>query len=362
MGDGRRLESLDYFKIIAALLVIAIHTSPLASFSADADFILTRIIARCAVPFFLMITGYFVLPQYLFGKSKDLRRLIGFLRKNLCLYAASVILYLPLNFYAGHFDGVGITDIIRMIIFDGTFYHLWYIPASILGVIIVFLIGRFFPYRICVVICIILYFAGLAGDSYYGCLSAFPSVKEAYDIMFNIFSYTRNGIFYAPLFLAMGAGIAHIMKTEYVRKRKRAEIAACFVISMQLMIIEGLILRCFDMQRHDSMYIALPFCMFFLFQIIIGTKINYAHKPLDYLIFKQGFIRYKAISTWIYILHPMMIVVVRGAAKFLNLEKVFVDNSLIHYIAVCILSVAVSGVASIILKRSPVCIKREERG
>ena len=49
---------LDRFRLIAALLVIAIHTSPLASFSGEADFFLTRVLARIAVPFFLMVTGF----------------------------------------------------------------------------------------------------------------------------------------------------------------------------------------------------------------------------------------------------------------------------------------------------------------
>ena len=43
---------LDLFRVAAALLVIAIHTSPLASFHESADFFLTRVLARIAVPFF----------------------------------------------------------------------------------------------------------------------------------------------------------------------------------------------------------------------------------------------------------------------------------------------------------------------
>lgn len=349
MGAVRRLKSPDFFKIIAALLVIAIHTSPLASFSADADFILTRVIARCAVPFFFMVTGYFIFPQYLIDKSIDLHRLIGFLKKNLFLYAASIILYLPLNFYAGHFNDIKITDVFRMLIFDGMFYHLWYIPASILGGIIVFLISRMFSYKVCMVICALLYLAGLAGDSYYGCLSAFPEVKDAYDVMFGIFSYTRNGIFYAPLFLTMGALINHIMADENAgNKIKRANNILFFIISLQLMIIEGLILCHFKVQRHDSMYVMLPFCMLFLFLIIFG-RTNSVNKQSG---FKYGLKGYKTVSTWIYILHPLMIVVVRGAAKMIHLEKIFVDNSLMHYTAVCVISVAISIAVSVITEHT----------
>ena len=53
---------LDRFRIIAALAVIAIHTSPLATFHEGADFFLTRVLARIAVPFFFMVTGHFVVP------------------------------------------------------------------------------------------------------------------------------------------------------------------------------------------------------------------------------------------------------------------------------------------------------------
>ena len=99
--------SLDYFRMVAALLVIAIHTSPLASCSAQADFILTRIIARVAVPFFLMITGRLLLPQYIFGKSMDNRPFVQFVRKTLCLYAAAIGIFLPVNLYAGQLAQTG---------------------------------------------------------------------------------------------------------------------------------------------------------------------------------------------------------------------------------------------------------------
>lgn len=59
MEHEKRLGGLDYFKIVAALLVIAIHTSPLASINTAADFVLTRVIARIAVPVFSHGNGLF---------------------------------------------------------------------------------------------------------------------------------------------------------------------------------------------------------------------------------------------------------------------------------------------------------------
>lgn len=51
---------LDLCRLAAALLVITIHTAPLSDVSAGADFFLTRILARVAVPYFFMLTGYFL--------------------------------------------------------------------------------------------------------------------------------------------------------------------------------------------------------------------------------------------------------------------------------------------------------------
>ena len=56
----KRPAALDGFRMFAALLVVCIHTSPLASLNADADFWLTRVLARVGVPFFFLVSGYFL--------------------------------------------------------------------------------------------------------------------------------------------------------------------------------------------------------------------------------------------------------------------------------------------------------------
>ena len=92
MSKGRNYKGIELFRVVAAFLVIAIHTSPLTTYSETADFIFTRVIARVAVPFFFMVTGYFVL-----SKGTDVRR---FMKKTAIVYAASAALYLPINVYA----------------------------------------------------------------------------------------------------------------------------------------------------------------------------------------------------------------------------------------------------------------------
>ena len=60
MSKERYHTAIDWLRLAAAILVIAIHTSPLADFSEAGDFILTRVLARIAVPFFFITSGYFL--------------------------------------------------------------------------------------------------------------------------------------------------------------------------------------------------------------------------------------------------------------------------------------------------------------
>lgn len=384
--------ALDYCKLLMAFLVIAIHTSPLAGINATADFVLTRILARIAVPFFLMVSGFFLLPQYLFEKNTDSRPLHTFLKKTGLLYLAAVLLYLPVNFYAGHFQDAGIWDILRMLLFDGTFYHLWYLPAAMLGVLIACFLGKKLPFKAVLFVCLFLYLLGLTGDSYYGLVLTMPALKSFYDVLFCVFSYTRNGIFYAPIFLVIGAALSpkalphfmedtlrqvsgvapwrytiwHVAKWQFAKRHVAVGFFACLCV----MIGEGLLLRHFNMQRHDSMYLALPPVMFFLFQWILaaaqGNSASCAdsscHSDTDScscsdsrppLLPSAKTLRIaktlRTISACIYLLHPLFIILVRGFAKVLRLESVLIDNSILHYIAVCLSTCA----AAFCLERLP---------
>ena len=68
MSQKQKSGGLDIFRIIAALLVISIHTSPFSGISENFDFFVTRIVARVAVPFFFH--GYRTVHSVGFLQSK----------------------------------------------------------------------------------------------------------------------------------------------------------------------------------------------------------------------------------------------------------------------------------------------------
>lgn len=326
MDTRKRAAGLDGFKLIAALLVVTIHTSPLLSYSQTADFLLTRVAARVAVPFFLMVTGYFVLHPWLYDPQGSLAPIKQYLKKTALLYALSVALYFPLGLYAGHYNGLGFWGWTRLLFIDGTFYHLWYLPAALLGTILVAGVGKKLPVPVRGTLCVLLYAIGLLGDSYYGLASQSAGMTKLYQAGFQVFSYTRNGLFYAPIFLELGAWARQRKNSQRTMANKEA---IGWGVSLAMMTGEALLLRSLGWQRHDSMYVCLVPCMYFLFQWLLGWQPKRAERS-------------QRLSLWVYLLHPLCIVLVRALSRVTGLE-VMVTNSVVHFALVCLSTLSLSG-------------------
>lgn len=318
MTKHESYSGIDYFRFIAALLIVAIHTSPLASFSETGNFIFTRIIARIAVPFFFMTSGFFLISKYAYNAKK----LETFIKKTALLYGAAILLYIPVNIYNGYFkmDGL-LPNIIKDIVFDGTFYHLWYLPAAIISGSIAWYLVKKVHYRKALLITSALYITGLFGDSYYRIAERVSCLNDFYNLIFQVSDHTRNGIFFAPVFFILGGYIADSRERLSLKRS-----IGGFVICFTLMLGEALTLHHFDLQRHDSMYVFLLPTMYCLFNILLYFR-GKRHTGI------------RTISLIIYIIHPFMIVVIRLSGKLLHLQNLLIENSLIHYFTVCFASV-----------------------
>lgn len=321
MTKNESYSGIDYFRFIAALLIVAIHTSPLSSFSETGNFIFTRIVSRVAVPFFFMTSGFFLISRYTCNAEK----LEAFIKKTTLIYGVAILLYIPINVYNGYFkmDNL-LPNIIKDIVFDGTLYHLWYLPASIIGAAIAWYLVKKLNYPKALMVASVLYLIGLFGDSYYGITEKISCLNSLYIYIFQVTDYTRNGIFFAPIFFILGGFIADNRPQITFGKSFLG-----FAISLALMLGEAMILHHFDLQRHDSMYVFLLPCMYFLFIVILHFK-------------GKRLVSLRTASLIIYIIHPMMIVVIRLFSKLLHIQKLFVENSIVHYFAVCLTSVVFS--------------------
>lgn len=272
--------ALDIFRIIAAALVVAIHSPKITFLGEYGNLLLTGAAARLAVPFFFSVTGFFTD----FKSAEKLKKLLW---KTAALYAAASAVYLP---YGSYYSSV------KQILFDGTFYHLWYFPALGIGAIIVFALRRL-PNAAALVIASALYAVGLCGDAYRPLAEGFEPFRAALGALSNVFSYTRNGIFFAPIFLALGNLIGDRRRAEQETKRRPISgfiCAAGLALSLILLVLERFSLRTITLAPRDNMFIALIPCTVFLLPTLSSIK----QKPLPAL---------RKISMWIYIIHPIII-------------------------------------------------------
>lgn len=132
-----RNHSLDTLKFICAILVICIHTPQPLWLQPIID-----PLQRCAVPIFFMISGYFTYGANL--DSKIRKRVIYILK----IFGISFLLYLLQHIIHSRsldFINIILYNIKTMILYNEVMFgcHLWYIPAYLYVLIIVWLVNKY---------------------------------------------------------------------------------------------------------------------------------------------------------------------------------------------------------------------------
>lgn len=125
---------------------------------------------------------------------------------------------------------------------------MWYLPATVLGLIIVAVLDKRVSLLTSFSIVVLLYLIGLGGDSYYGLIH--PYCKWGYDLIFLISDYTRNGIFFAPLFIWIGKLLAVKQFNFSLRV-----IVISTILAISLMFIEISLLRGYQDTADYVLYV-----------------------------------------------------------------------------------------------------------
>ncbi len=326
--DSDGYPAIDVFRLVSAFFVVAIHTSPLAELTPTGDFVLTSVIARLAVPFFFMTSGFFTVTRY----AKDAKALWSFEKRTVTVYAAATLIYLPVNIRNGYFKGPWLLpEIIRDILFDGTFYHLWYLPAAAIGAAVAWALIRKADYPWAFAVTGALYLVGLLGDSWFK--AAEPVMGGFYGLVFQLMDRTRGGIFMAPIFFVLGA----YMKDARIRLPWPLS-ALGFTLTLAIMTGEALELRALGWARFYTVYLTLPACAFFLFGLLLrirGRRVRWA----------------RSAALIVYIIHPMAIIAARAMARPLGLWGPLVESGPGHFLAVSLITALVAIPLALMLPR-----------
>ena len=211
LNSTSRLQSVDSFRVIAMFFVVVIHTAPFRNvnpiheelFSAG---VIANVIARFAVPFFFVISGYFWGQKIANGapvwptSSKMIRKLAA-------IYVAFCVLYLmPTQLISIYRSGLaGPIDARRHVLheiakqpminwpFIGTDAHLWFLPALMCAIVISSFFVAIKKDKVLIIVSLGLYVFALLAKPY-------ADTPLGISIDFN----TRNGPFFALIFYVCG--------------------------------------------------------------------------------------------------------------------------------------------------------------
>lgn len=200
MSAHRWVPGIDMVKPVLALLVIWIHTQPLAGITPRVSAYATIGVARLAVPLYLAISGYLLFRRADAPVRRQLRRVLE-------LYAVWLVIYLPVIIRDELEEGLqGPLHLVQLLLTGGR-THLWYLPAAAVGIVIVAAgLKVFSPGRLLVVLSCL----SAVGTLAYGALDRELLPHGAAAVLSDLEYLSlapRDGVFTGACFIAAGAWV-----------------------------------------------------------------------------------------------------------------------------------------------------------
>ena len=257
-----RISSIDYFKVVAILAVISIHTEPFYAYSGDLWKYLKVFInqgARFAVPFFYVTAGYLWAKKVSTGASVEQVSIkYGTRILSIFVFWSVVYIFVPTNIHA--IQSIGFPALIKVpcwrilnlfdnpvvLLFQGSKVHLWFLVSMLYALAITSILLKFNLKKWLIPLGLLLYAFGLIAGSY-------STTPIGFKIHFN----TRNGPFLATIFFVFGWWLS--LNEERVSLRLSLTL---MVTGFTLHMMEAFFLwRLFDvpLTRHDYLLGTLPF-------------------------------------------------------------------------------------------------------
>lgn len=270
----RQYASIDIARYISALLVVCIHTFPFLEISETFNTYWIHTVCRLAVPFFFTTSGYFFFRSYS-DENEELNeeRFKRSLFRLFKIYIIWTVIYLPYTIFDYMHQGVKIYSIVayvRDFILNGSYYHLWFLPALMLSDAIVYYLFKRKGLSTTLKVTLIAYVVGYLINVYTPLWEVIPGVSFFFGFFTKVFTTARNGIFFGPMFVAIGLLLARTKRLP-----KKTSLLA-FIVSFALLCIEVTIYKkCNILRDLTSMYICLVPCIFFLVNYLLKVNVPY---------------------------------------------------------------------------------------
>ena len=290
--DIRRYNVIDFVKLIFAIFVIDIHTQPLANINSNVDFILTNIICRIAVPFFIVCSGYFMGKKCEYVEERvipDKQYIKGQFIKILKLYLIWSMVYLFISIYnwkkIGCFSAFAFVDWGIGFFTKGSYYHLWYLISLLYAIPLVYFIMKKVKKNFFGAIMIALYIIQVIVYAY------------RFIIPESLSSILKSCDYFECPFVAITRVLPFLLLGIIISQEKNDKNPAIMCLAnFVLLIIEVCLLKSNNQEAFSYVLFTLP-TSYYLFKMVLKIGENGhigAHK-----IFRS--------STFLYCVHPVFI-------------------------------------------------------
>ena len=281
-------SSISFFQYLFAIAVILVHSGRLTSYE-PLHFGLKSMLGRLAVPFFIVCASFF-LKQSL-GNSKKMKTYLAKIVKTYLFWSFVYLPYAWLFFSSLHLPiYLFPAGVLIALIYLGMCYQLWYIPAFLLGFVLVNQLVKHLGMVWTGLITFLLYCWGLI-ETYSAYLDT-TSLLKGYQLYSNLFFTARNGLFYTPIFIYMGYYLYDHFHAQVFSIHRWQKLALAF----GLLCLEGIII--FQHEGIDkNFFFLLPFVTVYLVNACLRSSFLKSY-DLQYL---------KQMSIALYFSHPIFI-------------------------------------------------------
>ncbi len=264
----KRLTGIDIGRFIAMIGVVLIHTASAhhfqndldnASFGIDAGGVIDQL-SRFAVPFFFIVSGYFIQRQM----DKPLAQIcLHIARRLIPIYAFWSTLYV----LASPERLIWLTQpsyILRWLVNGGIGYHLWFLPSLGFSLCFAVVLKKYFFEKQIIIFSLALFMVGLAFGSY------LPLIIHNAPVYMKLIS--RNSPCFGLIFVISGMYLYH---NPIINLKLKTSFAIC-VFGAIIQIFEAFLLdnaKITPFSGNNYLFGTLPFAFgAFMIALHINTK------------------------------------------------------------------------------------------